>query len=313
MEERIQIDGEVKLGATLSFPETMSEKVPAVLLIAGTGPGDRDGNIGKKFRLNLYKLIADELAKAGIASLRYDKRGAGESEGTLLKTGFWDLVEDAKRAVQVLKNHQKVDESKVLVLGHSEGTMIATALNQKTRLAGMILVAGGGDTIENATKYQRELAYEDLTQQKGLKGWLIKKFNVVEKSERNVEKMFQKMINSDKDVIRVQLVTKMPAKWFREHFNFNLEEAMKEITCPVLAINGSKDLQTRQETVYKIPELVSGQAEVHVIEDMNHILRNQPGTVSILKIKKAYMAQSSEPLHPELMPVITNWIKKVYN
>ncbi|MFN7250232.1 MAG: alpha/beta hydrolase family protein [Anaerobacillus sp.] len=311
-EEQVQIKGNVTLGATMSIPKTAANQVPAVLIIAGTGPANRDGNM-KKFKLNIYKLIADGLAEAGFISLRYDKRGVGESEGNLTKAGMWELVDDAESALQYLRNHPSVDKERVLVLGHSEGTMLATALNERNPVSGLILLAGAADTLENATKYQRELVYEELLKETGFKGWLIKKLNVIEKAEAKAQKIFSKMYDSDKDVMRVQLVAKMPAKWFREHQRFDLYGAMEKIECPVLAINGEKDVQTRLENVFEVPKLVAGPAEVHVIEGMNHILRNQEGDFPIQKIKKAYQSQSETTLHPELMVIVTNWLKKVYN
>ncbi|MEB1809760.1 MAG: alpha/beta hydrolase [Bacillaceae bacterium] len=307
-EERIKIKGKALLGATVSFPETTEQKVPAVLIIAGSGAGDRDGNM-PKLQLNLYKMIADGLADAGFISLRYDKRGVGESEGEINKAGLWDLVDDAESALQFLRNHTNVDQEQVYVLGHSEGTMLATALNERASLAGLILIAGAADTIEEATKYQRELAYEELNNESGIKGWLIKKLKITDKAEKKTQKIFAKMSKSDKDEIRVQLFAKLPAKWFREHFQFDLYGSMGKITCPVLAINGTKDLQTKVENVYKVPELVNGPSEIHVVEGMNHILRYQKGDVSIQKVKSAYQAQASEPLHPDLMQIITNWLE----
>ncbi|MFV8829779.1 alpha/beta hydrolase family protein [Alkalihalobacterium sp. APHAB7] len=307
-EERIKIEGKALLGATISFPESTEKKAPAVLLIAGSGEGDRDGNM-PNLQLNLYKLIADGLAEAGYISLRYDKRGVGESEGDLNKAGLWDLVDDAESALQFLRNHTNVDQEQIYVLGHSEGTILATALNERASLAGLILIAGAADTIEEATKYQRELAYEELNNESGIKGWLIKKLKITDKAEKKTQKIFKKMDTSDKDEIRVQLFAKLPAKWFREHFQFDLYGSMENITCPVLAINGTKDIQTKVENVYKVPELVNGPSEVHVIEGMNHILRYQEGDVSIQKVKNEYQAQASKSLHPDLMQIITNWLE----
>ncbi|WP_142247874.1 alpha/beta hydrolase family protein [Alkalihalobacterium alkalinitrilicum] len=308
-EERIKIEEKALLGATISFPESTEQKVPAVLLIAGSGAGDRDGNM-PKLQLNLYKMIADGLAEAGFISLRYDKRGVGESEGELNKVGLWDLVDDAESALQFLRNLTNVDQEQVYVLGHSEGTILATALNERASLAGLILIAGAADTIEEATKYQRELAYEELNNESGIKGWLIKKLKITNKAEKKTQKIFAKMSKSDKDEIRVQLFAKLPAKWFREHFQFDLYGSMENITCPVLAINGTKDIQTKVENVYKVPELVNGPSEVHVIEGMNHILRYQEGDVSIQKVKSVYQAQASKRLHPDLMHIITNWLER---
>lgn len=312
-ERHVEINGKALLKGTLSIPEDIKGPVPAILFIAGSGPGDRDGNIRKKkMNLNMYKMLADHLTNIGVITLRYDKRGVGESKGDLDSAGMWDLVDDAKNALIFLKNHPDVDENRVIVLGHSEGCMLATALNELETLSGFILLGGAGDTLEAAMKYQREFLYEELNQSKGFKGWLIKKLKVTIKAEKNAEKVFAKMLASDKDVIRVQLVAKMPAKWFREHFNYDSLKAMKKITSPVLAITGSKDIQTAPEKVYDVPQLVDGKSVAHVINDMNHVLREQQTDVPMSKIKKYYQSLGDDPLHPELINTITTWLKKEY-
>lgn len=312
-EEQVEIKGKVLLKGTLSIPETTEEKAPAVLIIAGSGPGNRDGNIPKaKLNLNMYKMFADQFTDVGFISLRYDKRGVGESEGDLDRAGMWDLVDDAESALQFLKSHENVDHNRIVVLGHSEGCMLATALNEREKVSGLILLAGAAETIEEATKRQRELAYKEINSKKGFQGWLIKKLKVTEKAEKNTKKMFDKIVASDKDTIRVQIIAKMPAKWFREHFKYDLFGAMEKITCPVLAITGSKDIQATPEKVYDVPKLVKGPTEVHVIDGMSHVLREQKGDISITKIKKAYQDQSRLPLHPELIEKIITWLKNEF-
>ncbi|WP_199426637.1 alpha/beta hydrolase family protein [Thermaerobacillus caldiproteolyticus] len=124
------------------------QNYPAVLILSGSGPLNRDGNDAKgKLQLNLYKQLASFITSLGFITLRYDKRGIGESEGDYFSAGMWDLVHDAKSAVQFLKNHPSVDDQRIIVLGHSEGTTLAVALNTIERIHGLILLSGAGERL----------------------------------------------------------------------------------------------------------------------------------------------------------------------
>jgi uncharacterized protein len=88
------------LNGTLALPDYSQEKYPAVLIIQGSGKLDRDGNDSKgKFKLNLYKQLAQFVASLGFITLRYDNRGVGQSEGDYIAAGMWDLVHDAQNAI----------------------------------------------------------------------------------------------------------------------------------------------------------------------------------------------------------------------
>lgn len=193
------------------------QKYPAVLILSGSGPLNRDGNDAKgKLQLNLYKQLASFITSLGFITLRYDKRGIGESEGDYFSTGMWDLVHDAKSAVQFLKDHPLVDDQRIIVLGHSEGTTLAVALNTIEQIHGLILLAGAGERLQEALLRQRKLAYQALNNLKGLKGKLMRMLNIEQKNEKKVESLFNKILQTDKDVIKVQF-QKINAKWFREH------------------------------------------------------------------------------------------------
>lgn len=133
--------GENELAGTIALPD-LAGPFPVVLLIAGSGQVDRNEN-SKKYRLNAFFEISHYLAKKGIASLRYDKRGVGQSDGDYWATGFDDRVQDASAALQYLKGQQNLQSENIFVLGHSEGSFIAIRLaGSGADVAGITLLSG---------------------------------------------------------------------------------------------------------------------------------------------------------------------------
>src|SRR5690625_149543 len=172
MEEQVTIQSDVTLKGTMTFPDTEEVTFPGILILAGSGKLNRDGNAKRgKFQLHLYKQLADILTSFGFATMRYDKRGIGESEGDFLTTGLWDAVIDAENALDVLASHPRVDSNRIIVLGHSEGCIVGTALNERMPVKGLILLSGGGGGIRENLDLQREQLYKEMRTAKGLKGF----------------------------------------------------------------------------------------------------------------------------------------------
>ena len=136
-----------KLYGTLTIPDGV-KKVPVVLIIAGSGPTDRDGNNAMGARTNAYRMLADSLQLAGIASLRYDKRGVGASmEGMKEESAmrFNDMVNDAVAFIKALKADSRFSD--VIVMGHSEGSLVGMIAAEKEKISKYISVAGAGQPI----------------------------------------------------------------------------------------------------------------------------------------------------------------------
>lgn len=306
----VTIPATYNLAGTLTLPNVRDKKLPAVLMIAGSGKGDRDGNI-KKLKMNLYKDLADFLTEKGFITLRYDKRGTYGSEGNFLEAGLTDLIDDAVDCVNFLKNNPDVDANRVIILGHSEGALIAPAVHEKSAVSGLILLAGAAEPSIDLLPRQNELAYNELNESKGFKGWLIRTLKVTEKARKQNEKIFKKIKESDATVMRVKGV-KLNAKWLRETMQYNVVDHLKNVTCPVLAITGEKDLQVPPEHAEKIAEYVQGEAEWHVIPNMNHMLRKYDGEHTMLGLMKEYKAQINEPIDSELLNKMDQWLKKYF-
>ena len=167
VEEPFVVDDRgAKLAGVVWLPAKRTAKVPVVLVIAGSGPVDRDGNIGAVLRTDSYRLLAEALAKRGIASIRYDKRGVGESTlpGKLEDTSFEDFVNDAAALVTMARINDKL--AGVYVFGHSEGSLIALKLAAMTKLDGIISAAGAGRPVAEVAReqYERQLSRDDMAE-----------------------------------------------------------------------------------------------------------------------------------------------------
>jgi pimeloyl-ACP methyl ester carboxylesterase len=311
VEEKVIVNGKFDLVATVAIPEDRNIKMPAVVLIPGTGTLDRDGNM-PKFPTNLYKGLSDFFAGEGFVTIRYDKRGNGESKGDHNETGFNDLVDDVISNVKYLENLDFVDKDKIILCGHSEGTMIATITSTRHKLAGMILIAGAGTTLRAALNYQNSMVLQETKTMTGLKGLFLRRLINEKNYLKRVDGLFNKCCSTDKEVIRI-MGQKIAAKWIREHNNLTeqgLLEVIANASCPVLAVTGEKDVQANPEDIRKIAELELPHVTCDIVPDMDHMLRRFTGNKCVLNIKKQYISEFSEPIHEELLKVIREWAIK---
>lgn len=305
-EKKITIQGEYPIGATITY-EDESRRSPAVVIIMGTGKLDRDGN-GFGLHSNIYKELAHTFAACGYVSARYDKRGTHGSGGSFNSTGLSDLTNDAVSVIRYLKALPYVDENRILVCGHSEGTMIATLVTEKEDTAGLILLGGAGMCIKDALYYQNRLMGDELPFMKGLTGAIMRKSFDLNKQLALVDDMFRKSKETTKEKVYIKGAG-MPAKWLREHGAYTSEDfanILKQYKKPVLAITGKADFQADYRRLDAI------QAESHIRcfapEGLTHILRVNDGDNSILNVKKSYRRLIKEPIDAELIKTIKEWL-----
>ncbi|EMR05995.1 Esterase/lipase [Bhargavaea cecembensis DSE10] len=307
-EALVTIESAFPLSGTLTMPEEKQDTYPAVLIIAGSGKGDRDGNL-KNLQMNVYKELAEFLATQGYMTLRYDKRGTYKSKGSFNEAGLSDLIDDAVEGVRFLKRHPNADPERILILGHSEGAMIAPAVHNLEPVDGMILLAGAAEPSADLMPRQNEMAYEEMNETEGLKGWIFRTFKVTDRARKQNEQIFSKVANSDKPVMRVKGI-RLNAKWLRETLDYNVVEYLTRADCPVLAVTGSKDLQVPPEHARLIAETVPGESEWHIIPDMNHLLKEYEGEHTMLGLLKEYKSIADSPLSPGLTAIIGDWLAK---
>ncbi len=312
-EENVTIQSNVTLRGTLTIPmsvdaATDNPQYPAVLFLSGSGRIDRNEN-NPSLRLNIFNNLADMITNLGIVTLRYDKRGVGESTGEYLKAGLWDLVDDAEQALLFLKQHEQVDPDKVFIIGHSEGAIIGAALADKYLLMGLVMLSGTAESLKDTMIRQNEKVFKEMENLPGFKGLINRLLRVSVKGRKDMEETHKKILESTTHTLELR-GKKINAKWMREHFKYNVVQSLQRITIPTLAISGSKDVQVPPDHAKEIANTVVGPSEWYVIEGMNHILREARESGSMMTLQKEYKETANQPLHTELITILSGWLKK---
>lgn len=295
---------EVVLSGTLCLPQEEG-KFPTALWLQGSGPIDRDDNIPGQ-ALNNSKSVAHHLAEHGIATLRFDKRGVGKSTGEFLSAGHSDFVEDGLSCLEFLVKSNHCDANRLFAIGHSEGSIIAPQIAQRIEgIAGIILLCPFIEDPESLLLGQAQAIMKMIDAQRWRKRPLAKLYSSVFNPVKQNRKVIAKIKNSDVKIGRLGF-SKQPFYWFRQFLNLNLLEIYKNTKCPVLAIAGEKDFQCIPSDVYKIAEVVKGDYEFHIVENMSHLLRSEPGEACIFN----YAEQLKQPIEAKALALICSWIQQ---
>ena len=315
-EEKIKVNGEIELGATiacsndalLEFSKT-GKKMPLVLIIAGTGSLDRDGN-SMMIKLNVYKELSDFFAGNGYACVRYDKRGTHESKGKALSQSLTTLTNDAKSVIEHCKQIPYVDTNNIIVCGHSEGSMIATLLTEKTGVDKIILLGGAGMSLKDAMLFQTDTMLTEAKEGSGVKYWLLRKLIKEDKAKKQIDDLYEKAEKSKKSWFFYRGGI-MPTTYIKEHNQMTSEaylEILKRYQGDILAITGTADLQAdykRLETLQELPN-----ATTYAPENINHMLKKVSGNNSIIDVMKQYQKQIKikQSIDAELLDYIKTWL-----
>jgi len=275
---------------TLTMPKDAAGKIPVVLIIAGSGPTDRDGNNNQGLNTNAYKLLAYALGKAGIASVRYDKRMIGQSAGTEKESDlrFDDYIDDAVGFIEMLGDDARF--SKVIVAGHSEGSLVGMIACQGQDVKGFISLAGAGEPAEKILDEQM----------KSKPQYLQDNFHKI------MDTLKRGKINPEVDpqlypVLRPSIQSYVMS-WCRRIPQLEI----KRLKMPILIIQGTTDLQVSVDNAEKLKNAKSS-ATLDIIHGMNHILKDAPAD------KDQNMATYKDPnlpLDTQMVTDIIDFIKK---
>jgi uncharacterized protein len=248
------------LAGSLTLP-SKEGNFPVVVLITGSGPQDRNEEI---FGHKPFLIIADYLTRNGIAVLRFDDRGTAESEGDLKGSTTMNFATDVESAVEYLKTRKEINKKKIGLIGHSEGGIIAPIVASKSKdIAFIVLLAGTAIPGDQLLLLQQELISKamGISDEEINKNKQINKgaFDIVLKSS-NDESMRVDLTNyikevsknepdsekpasmSEDDYIKMQ-VDQLMSPWMVFFMKYNPYDVLKDVKCPVLALNGEKDLQ----------------------------------------------------------------------
>jgi len=258
VETEITLDIETaKIYGSLKLPNEDGQ-FPIVLIIAGSGPTDRDGNNTMGLNTDSYKMISDTLAMHGIASLRYDKRGIAKSYYTGFSEAdltFDDYVTDATNWIEKLKNDSRF--TKILILGHSEGALIGSIVTNQQTINGFISVAGTAQRADS-------LILEQLSTQPDY---------IKIEAQAIIDSLNKGIIVSNVSQALYSLFRPSVQPYMISWFQYNPKTEISKITSPVLILHGSTDLQVKSSEAQLLAENNSN-AEIKIIDNMNHVLKN---------------------------------------
>ncbi len=296
----LHIPGGHPLNGTLTLPDS-GLPAPAVVIASGSGPLDRDSN-HRRARFDVARQLAHALAAGGLASLRYDKRGVGESPGDWRRAGLHDNVDDLGRARDALAARPEVDPRRILLAGHSEGAILAAALAARgVPTSGVVLLSMSATPGEELLRWQARTIAPTLPAPVRA---LLRLFRV--DLEKKVAANHERIKATTTDLARIG-GAKLNARWHREFLAHDPRADLRRITVPVLALTGEKDLQVDPADLEAIAATVPGGATIHLVPDLSHTLRRQPGVPSL----KAYKKELREPVDPELLGTVVRWCRKV--
>ncbi len=296
----VVVAGDPPLAGTLTLPDG-ARPAPAVLIASGSGPLDRDSN-HRRARFDVARQLAVALADAGLAALRYDKRGVGESPGDWRAAGLYDSVDDMGRALTTLAARPEVDAERIVLAGHSEGAILVAALAARgAPVAGIVLLSMSAGPGETLLRWQARRITPTLP---APVRFLLRLLRT--DLQKKVAANHAKLEATTTDVARVG-GAKLNARWNREFLAHDPRVDLARIAVPVLAITGEKDIQVPAADLDVVASTVRGPVEVHVVPDLTHTLRTQAGAPSL----GAYRRELRRPVNPELLTTVSQWCRDV--
>ncbi|KAA5535910.1 alpha/beta hydrolase family protein [Paenimyroides baculatum] len=309
-------EAKIKLAGTLTMPNGKG-KFPAVVLVTGSGAQDRNEEIlGHKS----FLVIADHLTKNGYAVLRYDDRGVAASEGDFESATTYNFANDAKSAVDFLKNIKEIDSKKIGILGHSEGGMIAQIIAAERKdLPFIISLAGPGISIDElmlVQKYEIEKASGLSNEVLEANQKLFRKiYEIIKKNPSNdiANKEIKSFLKSDptykelsdKQINELASITE--SNWFATFIRYNPENNLKKINAKALILNGEKDVQVTAK------ENLEGW-----IKDLSHnkkaTIKSYPNLNHLFQSAKTGMpneyGEIETTIEPFVLEDITKWLNE---
>lgn len=319
----------VTLGGTLSWPSSGGPH-PAVVMITGSGPQDRDeALLGHR----PFFVITDYLVRHGIAVLRYDDRGVGESTGTFATSTSDDFATDALSAVEFLKTLPQIDPKRIGLVGHSEGGLIAPiCASQSKDVAFIVLLAGTGVPGADILRLQSKLINMSMgkpeadAERESARNAEVLKMVVDGKSDDEIAARIRQIAidemnatpegkampeadrNKKASELATQQLSQISSPWFKRFLALDPRDYLSKTTCPVLALNGTKDLQVPyQQNLPEIEKALksAGNTDVTIqeLDGLNHLFQHtQTGAPS-------EYAQIEETFAPEALEAMSNWIR----
>jgi len=322
------IDAGIELAGTLTLPS--SEGIfPAVLLLSGSGAQDRDETV---FGHRPFFVLADYLTRRGIAVVRVDDRGVGGSTGNFDEATAVDYAADAMAGVNYLKGRKEINHDSIGLVGHSEGGIIASMVAaQSTDIAFIVLIASPGMAIKELESSDKtralkaegasdDLIAKNLALQESLFAVISQKTDgkiVQNKFTSIITEFFKGLSEEEKKITEISEENleahiqnhfqRLHSPWFRFYLPFDPGTVLQKVTCPVLAVNGEKDVQvTPKENLQAIKRALKAGGNnnytVKELPNLNHLLQTaKTGNIS-------EYGKIEETMSPIALQIIGDWI-----
>jgi pimeloyl-ACP methyl ester carboxylesterase len=312
-------NGPITLAGTLTSP-SQGGPFPAVVLISGSGPQDRNEEVmGHK----PFLVLADHLTRAGIAVLRVDDRGVGGSSGSVSEATSQDFAGDVLAGVAFLKSRPRIDAKRIGLIGHSEGGIIAPiAASRSGDIAFVVMLAGTGVPGDEVLRHQMSRIARASGMDEGKLRTILdeqdKLLSLVEAGadDKAVREQLRKLLSAQlgeaasgsmlEDGVN-QAMLQMGSPWFRFFLQYDPRAALRNVRVPVLVLNGELDLQV--DPAQNVPEIRKALEEagnkeytVTVLPGLNHLFQ-KAGTGSPLEYDAI-----EETMNPAALDAVREWI-----
>lgn len=273
-----------RLAGTITFPDHATTALPAVVLVHGSGPVDRNEQIGPN---PIFLELSNALSNDGFVVLRYDKRGIGKSGGNARTATRDDLLDDARAAIAFVRTYHGVDPKRVFVIGHSEGGELAPSL-----------AAGGAPLRGIALMAPPAIPLDQILLQQashGLTG--AAKAKAIADEQKAIDEIKAGTLNPNGG-----------GPWLRSSFGIDPAENIKHVPCPILILQGGKDFQV---LVKDLPRLVDAAKSAHrdvtirVFPNDDHLFITVPGDQ--VAVPAEYLAPHR--IDPAMISALLSWLR----
>ena len=289
------------LGATLTRPKNPAPRLPAVILLSGSGVGDRDGHA---LGIPTLGQLAGALAEAGFLAVRYDKRGYGQSGGRAESATLSDYADDARMVMRWLAARKDVDPRRIALVGHSEGAWVALlTASRERRFAGVVSIAGPAGRGADMILEQQQYALDRMM------------LSPEEREKRvALQKQIQTAVLTGKgwEGVPADLRKQADTPWFQSLLAFDPARVIEDVRQPLLFVHGELDRQVPVAHADRLAALArkesdSPSIEVVIVRGINHLL--VPATTGDVS---EYGTLTDRTISTDVTTAINTWLTKTF-
>jgi pimeloyl-ACP methyl ester carboxylesterase len=298
---RITANG-FSLAGTLSRPAgSQATPLPAVVLVGGSGPSDRDETV---FGIPIFGQLAGALADAGFAVVRYDKRGVGQSGGRAEAATLTDYADDLRAVLKLVASRKDVDKKRIAVVGHSEGGAVALlAADKDDRISALGLIAAPGTTGADLNVYQVTHALEHSG-----------RADKDRQSTIDLQRKIQQAVITGKgwEGIPANVRRQADTPWFKSFLTFDPAKTLNGTDQPILIVQGTLDTQVPPDNADKLQQLAKarkkdGTVDIVKVPGINHLL--VPASTGEVD---EYATLTEKQISTAVPAAIADWLKKTF-